>query len=373
MKYWIWLQSVLLEGSYKVTPVLERFETAKNVYDTDFNTLKSLGVFSPNELERIKDKSLSFAEKTIKICKKNRINILNISDDKYPNVLRNIPNPPLVLYTKGELIDFDNSPVICIVGPRKVSDFGKKSAYSLGLRLAKAGITVVSGGAVGSDTAAHVGTLEANGKTVAVLPCGILNGYLVENKNLRDKIAKTGCLLSEYPPEKGVGRTSFKVRNRLLAALSYSTVVVEAASRSGALITANYAIDYGKDLFVIPGNPTLPHYKGSNALLRDCARPLLDTVDILNIYISRFGDKIDLEKAFAKTETKKEIKKDVKNFYSGLSKTAKMLYNNLDRQIFSADDLLDSGVDDDELLSALTELEMEHLIKSSPGGFYEKI
>ncbi|MBR4072668.1 MAG: DNA-processing protein DprA, partial [Clostridia bacterium] len=259
MKYLVWLQSVLLEGSNKVLTVLEFFGNAKTVFETEFKVLKASGIFSPKELERIKNTSITSAEKTIDNCKQKGIELIGITNDRYPDILRNIPNPPLVLYIKGEFPDFDNEPAICIVGPRKVSDFGKKSAYSLALRLAKSGITVVSGCALGSDSAAHIGALKAGGKTVGILPCGILNGYLAQNKNLRDNIANNGCIISEYSPEKPVGPTSFKVRNRLLAALSHSTVVVEAASRSGALITAHYACDFGRELFVIPGNPTFSH------------------------------------------------------------------------------------------------------------------
>ncbi len=380
MKYAVWLQAVLLEGSNKVLSVLERFETAKRVYETDFNILRASGLFSPKELERIKTVKLSFAEKVISQCESNGIGLISIFDTAFPECLRNIPNPPIVLYIKGSLPQFDNEPAVCIVGPRKVSEFGEKAAYSLSARLSKAGVIIVSGCALGSDSAAHIGALKNGGLTVGVLPCGHLNGYLAQNKDLRSKIAENCCLISEYSPEKSVNPSSFKVRNRLMAAMAQSTVVIEAASRSGALITAHYACDYGKELFVIPGNPTYSHYKGSNALLREGAKPLLDASDIFNEYLPWFADKIDLEKAFRKTERKEKSKseaesskKELKNLPSGLSKEAKMLYNQLNRQKFSADDLLGFGLSDDELLSALTELEMEHLIRASAGGIYEKI
>ena len=265
------------------------------------------------------------------------------------------------------------------MGPRKVTDFGEKSAYSLAARLSKAGIVVISGGAKGADAAAHIGALKSGGKTVAILPCGIMNDYLKDNARLREVIAKKGCLISEYTPEFPVTKASFKVRNRLLAALGDTTIVVEAAEKSGALITAGYACDYGRELFVIPGNPTMPEYKGSNALLRDGARPLLDAGDVFSEYISVYGDKIDVEKAYKKEKSQTESKisektqKIQKNLPSGLSKTAEMLYNSLDKQKFSADDLLGLQISDDDLISAITELEMEHLIKSCAGGFYEKI
>ena len=377
IRYSIWLQAVLLEGSNKVLPLIDKYGTPKNIYETDFNALKQTGYFSPKELERISKLNLSYSENIINKCKANGIDIIDFFSNRYPEVLRNIPNPPLVLYIKGSFPDFDNEPSVCIVGPRKVSDFGEKAAYSLSSRLSKAGIIIVSGCAVGSDSAAHIGALKHQGITVGVVPCGLLNGYLAQNKNLRAKIAQTGCLISEYPPEKPVGRSSFKVRNRLLAALTFSTVIIEASAKSGALITAQYACDYGKELFVIPGNPTFNQYKGSNTLLRDGAKPLLDASDVFSVYLPVFADKIDIEKAFKKPEKreeiKKETKKDLKKLPLGLSKEAEMLYNRLNKQKFSADDLLCLGISDDELLSALTELEMEHLIKAEAGGIYEKI
>ena len=159
----------------------------------------------------------------------------------------------------------------------------------------------------------------------------------------------------------------------------FSRATVEAGEKSGALITANYALEYGRELFVIPGNPTYPQYKGSNALIRDGARPLLDAADIFGEYIAHYGDKIDLEKAYKKSEpsnyadNERKTVKIQKKLPAGLSKTAEMLYNNLNKQKFSADDLLEFGISGDELLPAITELELEHLLKATAGGFYEKI
>lgn len=376
MKYLIWLQAVLKEGSYKASELLDYFENAQNVYLHRKDKLQSLNILSAAEQKRAREITINTAEEVLRECSKNGLRTVGIFDKAYPESLRHIKNPPLVLYIKGEFPDFNSLPSICIVGPRNVSEFGKKSAYSLAYRLSKAGIIVISGGAKGADTAAHIGALKAGGKTVAVLPCGILNGYLKDNAKLREVIAENGCLISEYMPNTAVMRSSFQVRNRLLAALTKCTVVVEAKEKSGALITASYACEYGKELFVIPGNPTLEEYKGSNALLRDGARPLLDASDIFGEYLTDFADKIDIERAYKTKETDKKSEKTekcAKKLPSGLSKTAEMLYNNLNRQKFSADDLLCLGFSDDELISGLTELEMEHLIKAAPGGLYEKI
>lgn len=376
MKYLVWLQEVLRAGSNKVLPLLSHFGSARGVYEARNGKLKTLNILSQGEMSRAESVTLSRAENILALCQKHNIKTVGFFDECYPDAFRNIANPPLVLYIKGTFPNFNVEPSVCIVGPRKVTEFGQKSAYSLSARLSKSGIIIVSGGAKGADTAAHVGALKVEGKTVAILPCGILNGYLKDHEGLRALIAKKGCLISEYTPEFPVTRSSFKVRNRLLAALGNTTVVVEAGEKSGALITASYACEFGRELFVIPGNPTVPEYKGSNALLRDGARPLLDASDVFGEYISAYGDKIDVEKAYKKSKTEQEpksIKKVEKILPTGLSKTAKMLYNNLDKQKFSADDLLGFEISDDELIGAITELEMEHLIKACPGGFYEKI
>lgn len=310
--------------------------------------------------------------KIIDDCTKKNIDVITPEDDKYPERLRNITNMPIVLYIKGEFPEIDEEPIISIVGPRKTSDFGKKAAFSLSRRLARSGMIVASGGALGVDTCAHKGALSCNGKTIAVLGCGICYDYLPENRQMREDITNNGCVISEHPPYAATTKYAFPVRNRIVAALSLGTVVIEAGSKSGALITARLANEQGRDVFVIPGNPTLDEYKGSNALLRDGALPLLDTSDIFNQYIFRFPEKINIKRAFEEENTKKS-KNLQKKLQLGLSKEAEMVYNSLDNQKFTADDLLALGLDDDMLISALTELEIEGLIKAFPGGVYQLI
>lgn len=311
--------------------------------------------------------------KIIEDCIKNNICVLTIEDSNYPDRLRNITDPPLILYIKGKLPNIDSMPVISIVGPRKISDFGKKAAFSLSLRLAKSGIIIASGGALGADTCAHKGALKCGGKTIAVLGCGICYDYLPENRKLREDIAKNGCVISEHPPYAPATKYAFPIRNRIVSALSLGTVVIEAGSKSGALITARLANEQGRDVFVIPGNPTLAEYKGSNALLRDGALPLLDASDIFNQYILKFPEKIDIEKAFKEDISNQNCVKKQKNLKLGLSKEAEIVYNNLNNQKFTADDLLNLELNNDELIAALTELEIEQVIKACPGGIYELI
>ena len=370
MKYYIWLQLCLGQGSKTFLELLEKGLSPEYIYSMNFSERKQLGVFSKGEIERMDKTSIDNAVRIIEQCNKNKIQLVKYDDVIYPQTLKNICNPPIVLYIKGSLPDFDNTPVISIVGPRKVSEYGKKAAYSLGYRLSKAGFIVVSGGAVGSDTYAHIGALKAQGKTVLVMGCGFNVSYLEENRALREHIENNGCLISEYPPDTPITRFTFPVRNRIISALSMGTVVIEAGLRSGALLTANHAIEQGRDVFVIPGNPNVPEYKGSNALLRDGAKPLLDAGDIFSEYIPHFPDKIDIEKAFKKEPKTQELQKNKKILNETLSNEAKIVYNCLDTKKFYPDEL-NTGLDSGKLLSALTELEMEFIIRALPGGQYE--
>lgn len=377
IKYYIWLSLALGAGNNKVCDIFNKFGNPENVFRAGDLGRKETGIFSVAELNRLKKISIGDAQYIERYCKIHGIEIIGYGSDKYPYCLSVIENPPVVLYIKGKMPDFDNIPAICIVGPRNVSEYGKKVAYALGYRLAKSGMTVVSGGALGSDSYAHAGAIKADGKTTLVMGCGIDSDYLRENEPLRKSVIKNGCLISEYPPKTPASKYTFPIRNRIMSALSVGTVVVEASKRSGALITAGHALEQGKDVFVIPGNPTEPQYIGSNALLRDGAKPLIDVSDIFNEYILRFPDKIDVKKAYEKSrkteEKPKEKKINKKIFKETLSKEAKIVYNYLDKHKFYPEEIRDTGLSSNELIAALTELEIEMVIRALPGGCYELI
>ena len=364
------LQQTFGAGSVKAVKILELIRQ-NNLLDNPFcdSTIKS--VLQNKDADRILSFDIENAYKIIDDCIKNNIHVITICDNDYPERLRNINDRPLVLYIKGNFFDTDNQPLISVVGPRKISEYGKKASFSLAKRLSRAGMTIVSGAAVGADTFAHQGALSAGGNTIAVLGCGICYDYLPENRALRQKISENGFLISEYPPYAAATKYSFPVRNRIISALSLGTVVIEASLKSGSLITARLANDQGRDVFVIPGSPTLDNYKGSNALLRDGAIPLLDANDVFNQYLHMFPETIDVKKAFSEEDKIKKDKNIQKNLNIGLSNEAKIVYNNLNSQKFTADDLIGLGLSDDQLLSVLTELEIEGLIKALPGGIYD--
>lgn len=373
-EYYVWLSEALGAGNIRIKKALMHFGNAENIFKASQNDRIDSGIFTEKELYRLSKAEIESAIKIISDCKKYGIKIITADDEAYPSCLFDIDAPPAVLYVKGKMPDFDSMPSICIVGPRKVSKYGEKAAYSLSARLAKAGMVIVSGGAVGSDYYAHSGALKAGGVTALVMGCGIEADYLPENRALRRHVAENGCLISEYPPKTSTTRYSFPVRNRIMSALCRAVVVIEAGEKSGALNTAAHAAEQGKEVFVIPGSPSAKEYSGSNALLRDGAKPLLDVSDIFNEYIPYYPDKLDIKKAYDNSDKRLKSEKIHKKLSTeALSKEAKTVYNYLDKHKFYPEELSETGLDSSQILSALTELEIEMLIRALPGGCYELI
>lgn len=397
MKYWIWLSRVLGPASAKLKPLIDRYETAQRIYQADLSELDKMELFTRVELKRFADKKLSYSERILDQCEQSGIKIVAYHDPSYPERLRQIVNPPACFYYKGTLPDVDREPMICIVGQRKATDYGLRAAWSLSARLTAGGMTVVSGGAKGIDAAAHNGALDVGGKTVALLGCGINYPYLLKNAPLREKIAENGCLISEYPPNEKVYKQNFLIRNRLMSALSLGVIVIEAPSISGSLNTAAHALEQGRDVFVITGRPDDPNCAGTNALLRDGAKPVFDVDDVFAEYVGSFPDKIDsvaakqiklkplYQKRFANlpnfpqkmpkieptrsadTGCEKILQEKIDE---SLSKNAQIVYNSIDSDFFTIDDLLNCGLPFEEILVAVTELEIAGAITAEPGGRY---
>ncbi len=383
--YWLWLQNTLGYGNKHSLQILEHFKTAENVFKAEKKDF--LGLELPiKTVEKLNNKSLTKANEIKNECDKKGITIIPFNSKLFPNSLKQISSAPVVLYAVGNTNLLMEEVSICIVGPRLVTDYGKKAAFSLSARLALCGFTIVSGGALGSDTAAHLGAISVSGNTICFLGSGIDSDYLKENKPLRDKIGETGLLVTEFSPGYNASKFTFPIRNRLMAAFTLGTVVIEAAEKSGALITANAAIESGKDVFVIPGNPTDSHYKGSNLLLRDGAKPLLELADIITEYLPLYPHKIKPEKAYSKKLNMISVKKpekpkkepeiqkiNKKIIQEHLSNNAKIVYNYLDKEIFYIDDLTNLTLSNSQLLAAITELEIFGYIKALPGGKYSLV
>lgn len=246
--------------------------------------------------EALADKTLTAAEKILSACKKAGIGILPVADSAYPARLRNTYDAPLVLYYKGILPDWDSVPFVGVVGTRKASLYGLQVARRLASQITRCGGYIISGGAAGADTAAMQGALDAGGAVVGVLGCGVDVVYPRSNKKLFAAVVENGCLISEYPPGTEPLSWNFPARNRIISGISSGVLVVEAPQKSGALITARYAMEQGRDVFVVPGNIDNASCAGSNLLLQEGAMPVFSGWDVLENYEFLYPGKLKKQK-----------------------------------------------------------------------------
>ena len=281
MKYWIWLASVEGLGPVKKFALLNKFETAKRIYNaTEKEILKVDGMSDKIVQNMQKAKDAKLLEKYEKYILKNDIKIINISDDNYPAKLKNIYAPPITIFAKGD-ISLLSSKAIAIVGSREPSKYGIYVAEKFSKELSKEGIAIVSGLAKGIDTFAHVGALSSFGKTIAVLGSGIDVVYPKENAKYYREISEKGLIISEYIVGTAPESKNFPQRNRIISGLSDGVLVVEARKNSGTMITTDFALEQGKELYVIPGNITSNLSVGTNNLIKEGAKLVTDVYEIL--------------------------------------------------------------------------------------------
>lgn len=290
--HWIWLAARPGISDRMKAAVLHHFRDPEDAYFADPEAYAMVEGMTDDVAAALKDKDLSEAKKILETCQRKNIGILTYQDAMYPNRLKNIIDPPLVLYYKGKLPEFDALPAIAVVGTRGATAYGLKTAKNLGAQISRCGGLVVSGLAVGIDSMAMRGALSAGKGVVGLMGCGIDVVYPAENRSLLLDTQRYGCLLSEFPPGTPPYKWNFPKRNRILSGLSCGVVVVEAPARSGALITASQAAEQGRDVFVIPGNVDVAACAGSNALLRDGAIAVSTGWDILSEYVALFPDMI---------------------------------------------------------------------------------
>ena len=284
--YWIWYSLLPGLSLRQKHLVLEYFSSPEDVYNTqDYSCIPEA---APGLVQALSDKDMTHAQQVFNRCRREGIGILSMDDPKYPRRLRHIPDPPLVLYYKGILPDFENMPAIAVVGTRKASCYGNNMAREISLQIAACGALVVSGGAYGIDTMALDGALNVGGQTVAVLGCGVDIAYPPSNRKLFQTITQNGCLMSEYTPGTKPNRWQFPERNRIVSGMSNGVLVVEAPEISGALITARMALEQGRDVYVVPGNIDVTTCRGSNALLREGAGAVFSGWDIVKEYAAQY-------------------------------------------------------------------------------------
>ena len=290
--HWIWLSTRPGMNDRIKAEVLRHFQDPEDAYYADPAAYAMVDGMTEEAAQALRDKELKEAKMILETCENQSIGILTYQDAMYPNRLKNIADPPIVLYYKGKLPEFDALPVIAVVGTRDATPYGLKTAKNLGAQISRCGGLVISGAAAGIDGMAMRGALSAGKAVVGLMGCGVDVVYPAYNRSLLLDTQRYGCLLSEFPPGTPPYKWNFPKRNRIISGLSCGVVVVEAPKRSGALITAAQAAEQGRDVFVIPGNVDVAACAGSNALLRDGAIAVSTGWDILSEYVSLFPDVI---------------------------------------------------------------------------------
>jgi DNA processing protein len=284
--------------------------------------------------------------------------VITAEDDEYPSALREIHDPPIVLYVRGHLTERDRN-AVAVVGSRKATHYATESAKKLSFQMAYAGLTVASGLARGIDTAAHQGALAAKGRTIAVIGSGLGELYPPENAELADRIAASGAVVSEFPIDTKPDRQTFPIRNRIVTGLSFGVLVVEAGANSGALISANMAAEQGRTLYAVPGRIDAPSALGSNRLIQQGAKLVITVDDILDDLPLVFREKPDLPAAAPAVDLTPDQQKILEAI--GTEETS------LDSVIAT------SGLTAAVVSSTLLALEIRRLVKQLPGKRFVKL
>lgn len=358
-RYWIALNMITTPRRFQL--LLEHFPSPKEAWEASLAELKAVPGLerSAGEIAARRAELEPDLERELRGIERLGLTIITLADEDYPRLLRSLPAPPPVLYLLGDYQERDEL-AIAIVGTRRCTPYGRMVAEQLAKGLGELGMTVVSGMALGIDTAAHRGALAAKGRTLAVLGSGFANVYPQANIGLMRKIGASGGVLSEFPLNTEPERWNFPRRNRIISGLSRGVVVVEAPERSGALITARLALEQGREVFALPGRITDETSRGTNRLLREGAKLVEDIEDI----IEEFPDlrPILAERGARPRERPK------------LTPLEERLLEISEWEPLHFDELLErSGLSPTELSHGLLQLQLKDLIKEFPGKRYAKL
>ncbi len=279
--YDVWLSLACRAGSGTFSKLLGKFKNSEQIYLADSEAIASVISSKQKDYKSLIDKDTKKAEKIINFCETRGVGILSYFDKAFPTSLKEIKNPPVLLYYRGTLPDFENEFFVAIVGTRHLSDYGRRGAFKISSDIARAGATVVSGMAIGIDGVALAGALSEGKKTVAVIGSGIDVCYPPHHKRLAREIVKQGCVLTEYAPGTRPYKTNFPTRNRIVSGLSKAVLVMEGTEKSGSLITAGFAKEQGKTIYAFPGNVGNSGSEATNLLIKNGAKLLTAADDIV--------------------------------------------------------------------------------------------
>lgn len=420
--YWLWLAEKCGIASKYFNRIIEKYGNPFDIYLLEDSEIEQLEGASKNLKDKLCEKNLNSCYDIIKLCKRESIDIISYADKRYPQALREMSDPPIVLYCKGHFPSLNSRLCVGIVGTRKMTEYGKQSAYNIAYELGAADVITVSGMALGIDGVAACGALAGGGTTIAVLGCGVDTVYPKAHKALMDEIIRHGAVISEYPPREAPHGYNFPKRNRIISGLSQGLLVIEASVGSGALITANEAIAQGREVFAVPGKITDAGAEGPNSLIMNGGFPVHSARDILKHYEFLYGDSYDtkrlersrarlplvrevlgkygllyaidekeeLGRTFAAPYRAKKKKEESKELITAqesrepvsdsercsdtldkLDALTRRIYESIpiDRAV-SADSVVGEGISTSDAITALTMLEIYGLISSLPGGMY---
>ncbi|MHC4691569.1 MAG: DNA-processing protein DprA [Planctomycetota bacterium] len=370
-----WLKLINLDGVGPITfgKLIKHFGSVDRALGTSVSELAKIdgvGFKTAEQMAAARGKFDTTAE--LELADKFGVWIIHLDDKRYPPVLKRIYDPPPVLYIKGTLTRQDNL-CISIVGSRRCSIYGKEQSSRLAHFLASAGFTICSGMARGIDTAAHQGALSAKGRTIAVQGCGLANIYPPENKKLFDLIAESGACISELPLQYEPLSENFPPRNRIISGLSLGTIVVEAGSRSGALITARAAMENNREVMAVPGKIDSPVSRGAHQLIKQGAK-LIESVEDVMEALGYIGQQLQNHVTEA---AKKASEKAEKPLFDAsrlnLSDSEKTIYDYLTKEPSHIDQIIaETDLEPGVINAGLISLRLKGLIKQLPGNLFMK-
>jgi DNA processing protein len=360
LKYWLAWNEIPDIGPKRFYKLLEYFGSADTAWQAKSGEISRVLNLSPKISSRISEEKNNInPEQELDFIHKYKVNVLTMEDALYPENLKTIHYPPPVLYYNGTIAESDKNS-ISIVGSRKATYYGKMVAEKLSKDLALAGLTIISGMARGIDTAAHKGALSVNGRTIAVLGCGLDHIYPPENRRLAQEIQESGAIISEFPLSTLPERQNFPRRNRIISGLSLGTVIVEAAEKSGALITADFALDQGREVFAIPGNINSPLSNGSHNLIKQGAKLVNNYQDILE----------EIHIVLPQKKAEKEMVKE----NTSLNEEEKIIYRLITKEPTQIDEIIEaSKLSAGKVSEILLNLELKDLIKEIEGKRFIKL
>jgi DNA processing protein len=381
-QYYIWLLSVMGAANPRSMRLISHFGGVKEAYDA--LTAGETAFLKPHEAKALKSSSLEKSLELIEWCNKRSYEIVTFEDEDYPESLKHIYNPPILLFSEGNIAGIGADIRINVIGTRKPCEYSYTVASAICTGLAKTGITIVSGMAVGLDKCAMTAAFENNGRVAGVLACGIDVEYPRGSKVFRKAVADSGgVVISELMPRDSTRPAYFHNRNRIMSGLSSGTLIIEAGERSGCHITAAHTLNQNRDLFCIPPHDILdPRYSGVVRYLRDGAIPVFSHIDIINEYLSdvceRFSESAaprDLEKLDIEYKKPKTIHQTApKADYSQLPEEQASIIKALQKKKLTLDEIIKKKLcDPDQTYEILLDMELDGLIEKIAGDKYSLI